>query len=198
MRWVVGDTVSGEGEIARTHILVKPIKEDLSSNLVIITDRRAYHVEMHSTEATYMASLSWTYPHDELISLRKENKRAKGKTLEIADLGLDLERLKFRYAISGDEPAWRPLRAFDDGKKVYIQFPARIGQGEAPPLFVIGPKGDIGLINYRVRGAYYIVDRLFAAAELRLGEGPQEIVRITRTDGNADDGQRISSRKGPR
>ncbi|MDE2074966.1 MAG: TrbG/VirB9 family P-type conjugative transfer protein, partial [Alphaproteobacteria bacterium] len=72
---------------------------------------------------------------------------------------------------------------FDDGTHVYIEFPARIDQGEAPPLFVVDPKGNDALVNYRVRGNYYIVDRLFAAAELRLGETPQQVVRITRTDG---------------
>ena len=35
-----------------------------------------------------------------------------------------------------------------------------------PPLFVIGPAGGSELVNYRVNGNYYIVDRLFAAAEL--------------------------------
>jgi type IV secretory pathway VirB9-like protein len=34
-----------------------------------------------------------------------------------------------------------------------------------------------------VKGSTYIVDRLFAAAELRLGSGPQQTVRISRTDG---------------
>ena len=38
------------------------------------------------------------------------------------------------------------------------------------------------LVNYRVQGNYYVVDRLFAAAELRLGSDPQRIVRIVRTD----------------
>ena len=54
-----------------------------------------------------------------------------------------------------------------------------------PPLFVIGPEGDTSeLVNYRVRGNYMIVDRLFAAAELRLGAGDsQKRVRIVRTDG---------------
>jgi type IV secretion system protein VirB9 len=55
-----------------------------------------------------------------------------------------------------------------------------------PPLFVIGPNGSTSeLVNYRVRGATMIVDRLFAAAELRLGDGPQQVVRITRTDGQS-------------
>ena len=71
---------------------------------------------------------------------------------------------------------------FDDGAKVYIQFPSGLAQSEAPPLFVIGPDAKPALVNYRVRGTTYIVDRLFAAAELRLGTAPQRVVRIVRTD----------------
>lgn len=89
--------------------------------------------------------------------------------------------LKFRYRIEGDAP-WKPARVFDDGAKVYIQFPSGLAQSEAPPLFVIGPDGKPALVNYRVRGTTYIVDRLFAAAELRLGTAPQRVVRIVRTD----------------
>jgi type IV secretion system protein TrbG len=86
-----------------------------------------------------------------------------------------------RYANSGDNPPWKPVRAFDDGSKVFIEFPARIDQGEAPPLFVVGPTGESELTT-GVRGNYYIVDRLFGAAELRLGQDPQPVVRISRTD----------------
>jgi len=57
-------------------------------------------------------------------------------------------------------------------------------------LFVVGPLGDSELVDYRVSGHYYIVDRLFAAAELRLGEKPQQIVRITRTDGHPAGGRK--------
>ena len=65
-----------------------------------------------------------------------------------------------------------------------VEFPSGIRQGEMPPLFVIGPAGGSELVNYRVRANYYIVDRLFAAAELRLGDKDSERrVRIVRTDG---------------
>ena len=97
--------------------------------------------------------------------------------------GIDINALNFRYRIEGDNPAWRPLRAFDDGRHVFIEFPAGIGQGEMPPLWVIGPAGGAELVNYRVQRHHMIVDRLFAAAELRLGGDPQQKVRIVRTDG---------------
>ena len=113
--------------------------------------------------------------------MRRQN--AAAEAAAPIDAGIDVSKLRFRYAIKGDNPPWRPLRAFDDGSKVYIEFPRGIAQGEMPPLFVIGPEGDGELVNYRVRQNYYIVDRLFAAAELRLGGEHQQTVRISRTDG---------------
>jgi type IV secretion system protein VirB9 len=160
---------------------VKPIGADLETNLVIATDRRTYHLEMRSSASTYMASVSWTYPASELLALRKQRAEADVTGGAIADAGINIEQLKFRYRIEGDAP-WRPLRVFDDGAKVYIQFPSGLAQSEAPPLFVIGPDAKPALVNYRVRGTTYIVDRLFAAAELRLGTAPQRVVRIVRTD----------------
>jgi type IV secretion system protein VirB9 len=181
VRWVVGDTTSGEGKDAIVHILVKPIGADLLTNLVITTDRRTYHLEMRSSASTYMASVSWTYPASELLALKKQRSEAEVAGGVIADAGINIEQLKFRYRIEGDAP-WRPVRVFDDGAKVYIQFPSGLAQSEAPPLFVVGPDAKPALVNYRVRGTTYIVDRLFAAAELRLGTAPQRIVRIIRTD----------------
>ncbi len=182
VRWIIGDTESGAGATKKVHILVKPTRPDLMTNLVINTDRRTYLLELRSTEKTYMASVSWQYPEDQLIALHQQNQAAE--TAAPIASGVDLAAINFRYAIEGDNPAWRPLRAFDDGQKVFIEFPSGIRQGEMPPLFVIGPAGGSELVNYRVRQNYYIVDRLFAAAELRLGDKDSERrVRIVRTDG---------------
>jgi len=180
VRWVVGDTLSGTGSSKQVHVLVKPFAAGLKTNLVITTDRRTYHLAMESTEKTAMAAISWTYPQDALLALQKKNAQAEAAA-PVAN-AVALENLRFRYDITGDRPPWRPVRAFDDGSKVYIEFPARIDQGETPPLFVVGADGDNQLVNYRVRSNYYIVDRLFAAAELRLGTSPQQVVRISRTD----------------
>ena len=172
VRWVVGDTSSGEGKEAQVHILVKPIGADLETNLVITTDRRTYHLEMRSSQSTYMASVSWTYPASDAGRAQEAARRGRGcGDSAVADTGVNIEQLRFRYRIEGDAP-WKPRQVFDDGAKVYIQFPSGLAQGEAPPLFVIGPDGKPALVNYRVRGTTYIVDRLFAAAELRLGTAP--------------------------
>ncbi|PSJ57474.1 P-type conjugative transfer protein TrbG [Mesorhizobium ephedrae] len=183
VRWIIGDTQSGAGPTLQVHILVKPTRPDLMTNLVINTNLRTYHMELRSTERTYMASVSWQYPQDQLIALRRQNQQAEAA--QPVASGVDLANVNFRYAIDGDRAPWRPLRAFDDGRQVFIEFPRGIGQGEMPPLFVVGPEGNTSeLVNYRVRGHHMIVDRLFAAAELRYGSGDrQKRVRIVRTDG---------------
>ena len=179
-RWVIGDTSSGDGETKRTHILVKPFAAGLTTNLVITTSRRTYHLRLASTAATAMAGISWTYPQDDLIALKRQANAARAAA-PVAP-GLDIAQLHFDYAISGDRPPWRPLRAFDDGRQTYIEFPAALAQGDAPPLFLLDPDGKAELVNYRLRERYYVVDRLFGAAELRLGLKKQEVVRITRIE----------------
>lgn len=72
------------------------------------------------------------------------------------------------------------------------QFPLSHPFGDAPPLFVVGPTGEAELVNYRVRGRFYVVDRIFDVAELRLGTKKQQVVRIERV------GDGTPSRKGKR
>jgi len=179
-RWIIGETMSGSGPGRRTHVLVKPTEAGLATNLVIATDRRVYHVEAESGSSSSMASLSWTYPDDALLAIRAGTAAGPGAG-----------PMNFGYSIEGDRPSWRPLRAFDDGEHVFIEFPPGMAQGEAPPLFVRAAGGGTALINYRVQGRYYIVDRLFSEAELRLGEKPQKVVRIVRA--SAGNGRRRGS-----
>jgi type IV secretion system protein VirB9 len=181
VRWIIGDTISGQGPSRRVHILVKPTRPDLSTNVVINTDRRTYHLELRATPATYMAAVSWTYPQDQLIALRHAAVTAERAAPVSA--GIEVAALNFRYRIDGDRAPWRPVRVFDDGRKTYVEFPESIATGEMPPVFVHGPDGDAELVNYRVQGRYMVIDRLFDAAELRLGtKKTQQRVTIRRED----------------
>lgn len=183
VRWVIGEASSGTGPTRRTHILVKPTDPGLKTNLVINTDRRTYHVEIRSTSATYMASVGWSYPQDELIAVKAKIEAASQIAATQVQVGIDPAKLDFSYQLTGDTPPWRPVQVFDDGAKTYLLFPDSIGQSELPPLFLLGEKNKAELVNYRVSGRYMIVDRLFTVAELRLGTTKQQTVRIERTRG---------------
>lgn len=180
-RWVIGDTTSGSGEDKRTHVLVKPFSTGLSTNLVITTDKRTYHLQLSSGPTGGMAALAWNYPLDELVAVKRAEAAAEAAKPVAAGLGI--EQMYFGYQITGDQPTWRPVRAFDDGRQTFIEFPATIGVDEAPPLFLIGTDGAAELVNYRMRGRFYVVDRIFDVAELRLGTRKQQVVRITRGGG---------------
>ncbi len=180
VRWLIGETESGNGASTRVHILIKPTQPDLVTNLVVNTDRRTYHLELRSGGKAYMASVSWTYPADQPITPQRPT--AAADAIAPVASGVDINALNFRYRIEGDDPPWRPLRVFDDERQVFIEFPRDTGQGEMPSLWIIGPSGGGELVNYRVEGHHMIVDRLFAAAELRLDGEHQQVVRIVCTD----------------
>lgn len=179
-RWVIGDTESGTGPERRVHILVKPTRQGLSTNLVINTSRRTYHLDLSATAVTAMVSVAWRYPQDEA---RAALESARVKAAEAAlQSPSPVEALNFGYRIEGARPAWRPSRVFDDGRQTVIEFPSGVAQDQLPPLFVGDGKGAAAdLVNYRVKGHTMIVDRIFAVAELRLGDRRgRQIVRIVR------------------
>lgn len=182
-RWIIGDTSSGSGVDKRVHVLVKPFSAGLSTNLLITTDRRSYHLNLKSNPRVATAGLSWSYPQDALIALKRP--LAQRTFATVSGIGTVPDRLNFDYVISGDHPRWRPIRAFDDGDKSYVEFPPGIETDEAPPLFLVSGK-DAQLVNYRMQGRFYVVDRLFDAAELRLGTRHAAIVKIRRKTEHAD------------
>ncbi|MEL6516345.1 MAG: P-type conjugative transfer protein TrbG [Pseudomonadota bacterium] len=180
-RWIIGDTTSGAGTAARVHILVKPTRPDITTNLILNTTRRTYHIELRANDETWMPSISWAYPADPAPPRTPLFRRPI--------IPAEADR-RYRYGVQGDAPPWRPVSVFDDGRRVYVVFPPGIAQGELPPLFVIGTDGRGQIVNTRVRGNVLITDRLFAAAELRLGAQDQQVVRIVRTDGRLQDANR--------
>ena len=175
-RWIIGDTESGSGVARRVHVLVKPTRADITTNLVITTDRRTYMVELRSGEKPYMPAVAWAYPRP-----AGGGRQATPATPVIPAVAAR----NYRYGLTGSRnPPWKPVAVYDDGRRVYVEFPRGIVQGEMPPIFVIGPEGEAQIANTRIHQHILIVDRLFGAAELRLGGGDrQQTVRIVRTDG---------------
>ncbi len=174
-RWIIGDTESGSGATRRVHVLVKPSRPDITTNLVITTDRRTYMLELRSGQKPYMPAVAWAYP---------QMPAAQRSTIPATPVIPAVAARNYRYGLSGDNPPWKPISVYDDARRVYVEFPRGIVQGEMPPIFVIGPDGEAQLVNSRIYQHILIVDRLFGAAEVRLGSGDkQQTVRIVRIDG---------------
>ena len=175
-RWIIGDTESGAGANARVQILVKPTRPDISTNLVVTTDRRSYMIELHARDSLYMPAVAWVYP------ATPATRRPSAPTAPVIP-AQSARNYRYGLQVQGDSPPWRPVSVFDDGRRVYVVFLRGIVQGEMPPIFVLGSNGEPQIVNSRIHQNILIVDRLFGAAELRLGSGKrQQVVRIVRVE----------------
>jgi len=164
-RWMVQETSAETGIDGRTIVLVKPQTTGLRTNIVLVTDRRTYTIEaIAQAGSAYSAQIAWCYPAEEEARMAS------------------VDQLHFGYrvrATRGGRPSWMPTRVFDDGRRTWIEMPEAVASSDLPPLLVITGEGA-ELVNYRVQGRRYMVDRIFDVAELRLGTRSPTIVRIER------------------
>lgn len=175
VRWSVGVMKSGMIPNEVTHLIIKPLDEDIETNLVITTDSHVYQLRLRSG-SFHMPVVSWNYPEDFEEKIRQALKRDEAQEATIRP-----DDLRFSYDIDGDDYSWKPVRVFDDGVKTFIQMPQKMRVTDAPALFLLEDGSEPLLVNYRVKGDYYIVDRLFERAELRVG--PKRKIRIELNDG---------------
>jgi type IV secretion system protein VirB9 len=182
VRWILAQGKSMDASGAeQPHIYIKPTRPGLDTNLVLNTDRHSYLLELHSYEQTYMAAVTWRFPQEEVAKLAAETTERVAQERDSAPV-VSLNNLNFNYVIQivKGHPLWTPLQVFDDGRKTFVRFPQTMLVREAPALFVLRDK-ETQLVNYRMKNAFYVIDRLIDSAELRVGgKDDEEIVRVAR------------------
>jgi P-type conjugative transfer protein TrbG len=205
-RWILDRAEAGPR--GRTTVIVaKPTACNLTTNLVITTNRRIYQItldarpckseEGENPHEPFTRLLRFYYP-DELVRTWagvEEAKRAAAaeEARAVTRLGpengglpgsggppLGALHFNYRWTRTGKYP-WAPAAVFDDEVHTYIRLPGNgVGQ-EAPVLFLIDRHGGTALLNYAIRGQYYVTDRVFERAALVLGSGrDQQRLEITR------------------
>ena len=167
-RWTIAATRTGTPPNEATVLIVKPLEAGLETNMTITTNRRLYSVILKSSKQTYMPLVGWLYPEDAARERADQAASAQKTEDQSQILAVPPDELNFNCTISGSEVAWRPLRAYDDGSKTYLQMSPEMQSYEAPAIFVMEGKTPL-LVNYRLKHSIYIVDRLFDRAQLRIG-----------------------------
>jgi len=163
-----GDTERWLIQPVEGRVLVKPKAPNIETNLIILTPRHAYHLTLKSG-AKYMPRVAFYYPI-ELVAAEANRKSELERRAKQTSTPTPLAKLDFGYAVSGPDVPWKPVQAFDDGDRVYIEMPEKLMASDAPTLMVTAD-GVGALVNYQVKGRYYIVDRLFNRAVLVSGTG---------------------------
>ena len=178
VRWEVQAVTSGSRAGVRPQIIIKPRDFEISTNLIVSTSRRTYHLALLSDDEHYVRQFKFYYP-GEMLKEFKAGVSSKLSKERRTLAGVSAENLNFNYRLSGRH-YFRPARVFDDGRKVYVEFSKAVERREAPVLLVQGERGA-EIVNYRKKGKFYVVDKLFKDAILVLGAGRgQKRVRISR------------------
>ncbi len=175
-----GDTERWDIQPVEERVLVKPKEPGIATDLIVVTDKRSYHFTLR-TRTPYMPQVAFYYPDD--VKLAEAERQTALREAAMPRVNPPRSKpLNFNYRISGPEVAWRPLAAFDDGEHTYIEFPDNTMSADMPTLMVQNGN-EAALVNYQVRGSYYIADRLVQNAALTSGTGTgREVVKITAED----------------
>ena len=196
-RWEITPVLSGSGLEETPLLIVKPIEPGLETDLIVPTDRRTYVFRLISDPARFVSRLAFQYPGDdgakwaafqarqdaakrdaEAVAEQAREKDKRAGVVPMAENALD--NLYFDYKLDGDA-AYRPERVFDDGAHTYLIYPNDGRFRELPTLLIVS-NGKSELVNFRVDGSRYIVDRLFDKAVLVVGVGKKQTrVTITRS-----------------
>jgi P-type conjugative transfer protein TrbG len=184
-RWMATPASSGDPRNPVPHLAVKPQLPGIATNLTIYTTKHIYHLLLRSRSRA-MQEVEFYYP-DEVLGAMKDADAAAAKAKRqavldppaddsdggVVKVSVNPGQLNFSYTIAGPNVPFRPIRAFDDGSHVYIQMPPGMKTSEAPAL-LIAANGGTQMVNYRVEGNYYVVDRLFQQAVMVSGVGREQ------------------------
>jgi type IV secretion system protein VirB9 len=173
----IGDSERWEVKPIANRILIKPKEPDIATDLIVVSSRRSYHFSLR-THTPYMPQVAFYYPDDLIQAEARRQSALRAAATQMATAA-PAKPLNFNYQITGPDVPWRPLLAFDDGEHTYVEFPEDTLSTDMPALMVQNGK-EQSLVNYQVRGSYYIADRTFQSAALTSGTGTnRQVVQIT-------------------
>lgn len=205
VRWSISPATAGQTEASTSFIVIKPKQPGLDTTLLVTTDRRAYYVRLVSAAEEYLARVAFAYSdedeHKWQVQAAKQAEERRKQELEASRITPveSLDNLYIDYAVVGGDEHMRPVKVVDDGRRTYIQMPASATVREVPVLVIVGPDGA-EMVNYRVKGDLYIVDRLFERGALICGVGKRarkaEIIRGTYRDPKSGK-RRVASKPDP-
>jgi len=187
-RWEIAPATAGP-DGRTTLVVVKPKDCELTTNLVLATDRRIYDLTLDSPPCRATPGRVNTNPQDPYVRHVRfyypDETIAQWAKPVAPRVEADFTQLNFNYEIKHDKQfPWQPAQVFDDGAHVYIKLPDAARHSEAPALFTVAADGSRTLLNYSVVGDTYITDRLFDRAVLVAGvDGKERKVSLEKRGG---------------
>lgn len=164
----MGDSTAWMLNPSGHRLFLKPLEQDATTNMTVITSQRTYLFELHATETDDINDKNMTF-----VMRFVYPESADGQTVShyldsvpALDIESDAARYNFQYTISGSDTI-APIRIFDDGEFTFFQF--RNKNADVPAFFLVDSQGNESIINYRTRGDYIVIERVAGKFTLRHG-----------------------------
>lgn len=163
-QWLIDKAKIG----STTHVYIKPLADNIATNLIINTDVHSYHFIVR-TSTVYNPIISFDF-NNEIKLKQYQQKLQLNKTKALHNENIEIRPLNNKYTLKGSKKmdiSLYPVKVYDDGVKTYIQMPEN--RYDLPVLYNVddNDKKKLTLVNYRIKGKLYIADKVFAHARLQ-------------------------------
>ena len=164
----MGDSTSWMLNPAGFRLFLKPIEQDATTNMMLITNKHTYLFELHARETDDIDDKDMVF----ITRFVYTDGESPGQTISnyldaVPSPETDPDKYNLKYSISGTDII-APIRIFDDGQFTFFQF--RNKNADVPAFYMVDDKGNEALINYRTRGDYIVVERVAKKFTLRHGD----------------------------
>ena len=170
-RWAIAESQGGKGN--RPIVFIKPSieeeEDDMFTNIIIVTDRHMYSLNIQLSEEKYNPLVEWRYPNEAKI-IREAQER--NTTVIGTD---DLTKLNYGYNWNRNS-VLSPMQVFDNGEHTFIVLKDRTK--EMPAIYVKGVDGQISFVTPKINGKYITIDRVTEEITLEIGKQKLKIRNI--------------------
>ncbi len=154
---------------------IKPLEENVATNMTILTNKRAYHFDVESRsisnadeELVYV--VRFFFPQEEYdiqnnLNLPLSIQESKGQVPNTSP-----KPFNFQYTYKGDQ-ALAPLKIFDDGMNTFFKF-----KDDKLPLFSVKKNGALLDLPPRKRADYIVINNVSDELILTFENGSEIIV----------------------
>lgn len=156
----------------RWHVYVQPYQHDVTTNIIISTDRHTFQAKLETTELL-KPFVRWDVPDDVYAGYKDRN------------VVMDVENVKdlnFDYDHNGKlSAAWAPLNVFDDKHwNTYLSFEKNILQRINPVILGKSEDGSMVIVPYEKRGDIIVMNKVYKEFDVRVGDHITNYMRTAR------------------
>lgn len=156
----------------RWHVYVQPYQHDVTTNIIISTDRHTFQAKLETTELL-KPFVRWDVPDDIYAGYKDRN------------VVMDVENVKdlnFDYDHNGKlSAAWAPLNVFDDKHwNTFLSFEKNILQRINPVILGKSEDGTMVIVPYEKRGDIIVMNKVYKEFDVRVGDHITNYVRTAR------------------